>query len=96
MFGFSKSQVTKYTYEIILVDDCSQDGTKKIIKERIKRKDLNIVFIENKENIGAGASRNKAIMRANYSYISFIDADDYLDENYYDTLINNLKKINLM
>lgn len=87
-----KSQVTKYTYEIILVDDCSQDGTKKIIKERIKRKDLNIVFIENKENIGAGASRNKAIMRANYSYISFIDADDYLDENYYDTLINNLKK----
>lgn len=87
-----KMQLSNIKYEIILIDDCSYDDTKKIIKKRIEKNDLNIVFIENKENVGAGASRNKAIKKAKYDYISFIDADDYLDDNYYEEMLSSLDK----
>lgn len=85
-----KEQLNNIKYEIILIDDCSKDNTKSIIKTRMKNKDLNIVFLENETNIGAGASRNKAVKKAKYNYISFIDADDYLDENYYEEMLKKM------
>ncbi|MBR1414175.1 MAG: glycosyltransferase [Bacilli bacterium] len=90
-----KKQLQNINHEIIIVDDCSQDNTVNVIKEYINNNILNIIFLQNENNKGAGYSRNKAIKIAKFDYISFIDSDDYLDDNYYETLLNILYTNNL-
>lgn len=87
-----KKQLKNIDYEIIMIDDCSIDKTLEVIKKRIDKKDLNIKLLENENNIGAGASRNKAIKEAKYEYISFIDSDDYVDDNYYEVMLSKIIK----
>ena len=87
-----KPQLESLTSEIILIDDYSKDNTKKVIKDFIKNNnDMDIKLIENKENIGAGASRNRAIKECKYNIVSFIDSDDYLDDNYYEELFKEME-----
>lgn len=76
-------QLAGFNYEIILIDDCSKDNTAKIIEDYTANHEHNIVFIKNEKNLGAGASRNKAVKAAKYDYISFIDSDDYISDNFY-------------
>lgn len=73
--------------EIIVVDDASKDRTKDIISAYSKKYSF-ITMIENDSNIGAGKSRNYGIQVANGKYIGFIDGDDWVDLNYYSTLIS--------
>lgn len=80
-------QLKKIDYEIILIDDKSTDATVEVIEKYIKNSNLKIELIKNEKNMGAGASRNKAIKKAKYNYISFIDSDDYLDDNYYGEML---------
>lgn len=85
-----KKQLVNFDYEIILVDDCSTDNTKKIIKKLLGER--NILYFENEKNSGAGFSRNFAVKKAKYDYVSFIDADDYVDDNFYDEMMSKMKK----
>ncbi|MGM9843051.1 MAG: glycosyltransferase [Muribaculaceae bacterium] len=81
--------VTNQTYqnlEIILVDDGSPDNSGNIIDEWSK-KDSRIKVIH-KENGGLGFARNSGLEIATGDYIAFIDSDDYIDLNMYETLIN--------
>ena len=73
---------------INLVDDCSSDRSKIIIK---KYKSKKIKFIFNKKNIGAGFSRNIGTKLAKGRYITFIDSDDYWHKNYLEKTLNFLK-----
>ena len=77
--------------EIILVDDCSKDSTWKIINKYSKKYE-NIKCIKNEKNSGAGFSRNVALKEAKNDYISFIDSDDYIENNYYESMMKQLKK----
>ncbi len=77
--------------EIILVDDCSTDNTWKIIKQYEKKYD-NIKALKNEKNSGAGYSRNRAVEIASNQYISFIDSDDYIELNFYETMLKQMKK----
>lgn len=71
----------KYTnIEIILVDDGSPDNCPKICDEYAK-KDSRIKVIH-KENGGLSDARNVGINNASGQYISFIDSDDYIDNDY--------------
>ena len=58
--------------EVILIDDNSNDQSKKIL-EKYKNK---IKIKYNKKNIGPSACRNKGIKKANGLYTVFVDADD--------------------
>ena len=62
-------------WEMIIVDDCSSDNSRKII-EKYCQKDQRIKCITLKENVGASKARNKATEEANGDYIAFLDSDD--------------------
>lgn len=80
-------------YNIIIIDDSSTDNTFKIIKEYEKHHE-NILVIENRENRGAGYSRNQALKLVKSDYVTFIDGDDYLDSDYYDNFFKEMIKNN--
>jgi teichuronic acid biosynthesis glycosyltransferase TuaG len=71
-------QKQKYkNYEHIVIDDCSSDGTWKIV-ESFAKKDKRIVLIKSKENSGGkpGKVRNIGIKKAKGAFVAFLDSDD--------------------
>ena len=71
---------TYKNWELIIVDDRSTDNTWKVIQTYADKYD-NIRVYQNKENLGAGASRNLAIEKANGRFIAFLDSDDLWTED---------------
>lgn len=67
-------QKTKYSYELIVVNDGSSDETEKIVKSIENKK---IVLID-QENRGFSGARNRGIDESNGKYIMFLDSDDTL------------------
>ena len=78
--------------EIILVDDGSPDNCGKIC-DKYKEKDDRIKVIH-KKNGGLSDARNAGIDIATGEYITFIDSDDYVAENYIEVLYNLCKEQN--
>ena len=73
--------------EIIIVNDGSKDNSDTIIQKWIEKNKENIqIKYLKKENGGLSDSRNFAIPYVTGEYISFIDSDDYIDENLYSNL----------
>ena len=64
----------KIRYEIILIDDGSNDGSCKKIKDYIKKNKF-ISLIENKRNQGKSFSVIKGIKKSKYDFIIMIDCD---------------------
>lgn len=78
--------------EIIIVDDGSKDNTKEIIDE-YALKDKRIIAIH-KENGGVSSARLRGIQEANGEWIGFVDGDDYIEPNMFETLYKNAIKHN--
>lgn len=70
---------TYENWELILVNDCSTDDSKKVAKPYLK--DKRIRWADLKTNSGAAASRNKGIELAKGRFIAFLDADDLWKKN---------------
>lgn len=67
-------------FEIIVVDDGSQDNSVKIVQKiknelKNKRKKDKIILIQNDKNRGAAASRNIGAQKAKGEYLFFLDND---------------------
>ncbi len=62
-------------YEVICVNDCSTDGTRKTIVEYAALHP-NLTLIDHTENLTAGGARNTGIKAAKGEYIWFVDPDD--------------------
>ena len=75
-----QSQIYK-NFEIIFVDDGSEDKTYIIAKEMTKEMDNLRIFT--KENGGPGAARNYGIEKCTGEYITFVDGDDFLEKDAY-------------
>lgn len=65
-------------FELILVDDGSTDGTSILLDSF----DDSRVVVAHKVNGGVSSARNHGLDIAKGEYISFIDADDVVEENY--------------
>lgn len=78
---------TYSTYEIIVVDDGSNDGSREIV---LSFKDNRIKYIF-KENGGVSSARNLGIIKSQGDWILFLDADDYLYPDCLETLLSPTK-----
>ena len=77
-------------YEVILVDDCSTDGTLNFIEKNYKKKIK--IFSTDKNFGGPAKSRNIGIQNSTGEWISFLDADDFWFQNrlyHFDQFIKN-------
>ena len=76
--------------EMIFVDDCGTDNAMDVVRAAAKE-DPRIRILENSENLGTGISRNKGIEMARGEYLSFVDADDYVDLDFLEVLYHKGK-----
>lgn len=72
------------SYEVILINDGSNDGSADIM-DRYSR-DYDNVRVFHCENRGAAVARNEALKYARGEYVAYVDSDDLLNENYLDKL----------
>ena len=79
--------------EIICVNDGSTDNSLNILNKYSKKDDRIKVF--SIENHGQGFARNLGLSKANGEYISFIDADDWIEKDSFIMLYEKLKLFDL-
>lgn len=69
---------TKKEFFVTIIQDCDGENYSDIISEYKKR--LNIHFLKNEKNIGAGETRQRGIdISDKFDYIMFLDVDDILN-----------------
>ena len=83
---------TYRNFELILVNDGSKDDSGSICDNYHKKDDR--VKVIHKENGGCSSARNMGLSYAKGELIAFVDADDVLDPDMYEILINNLNDTN--
>lgn len=73
-----EQRVDESNFEVICVDDCSEDSSSQIVKDFQKRYSNLHLFslIENKKQ---GAARNLGLTKAKGEFIWFVDADDFIE-----------------
>lgn len=71
--------------EIIFVDDQGTDRSVERIREAAQQ-DGRVRLVSNPQNMGAGYSRNRGIALARGEYLSFIDPDDYVADDFLERL----------
>lgn len=96
---------TYTNWEMIIVDDCSTDNTKKIVSQYLL-KDNRIQYYFLESNVGAAMARNKAMQYAKGKYMAFLDSDDlwekdklekqiiFMENNHYNFTCTSYQQIN--
>ena len=77
--------------EIIFVNDGSTDGSIQII-EQYENNFKEKVKCVSKDNGGLSSARNYGIPYATGEYIAFLDSDDYVELDMYETMYNKAKE----
>ncbi|MCQ2336034.1 MAG: glycosyltransferase family 2 protein [Paludibacteraceae bacterium] len=77
---------TYQDFEIVVVEGWSTDGSTEIIKD-LASKDKRIRVLMQQDRHGVTPARNESIEAAKYDRIAFIDADDYWEPKYLETLV---------
>lgn len=80
---------TYKNFELIIIDDGSIDNSKNVIEKYKKNKKVRIIYQNNK---GLTVSNNIALKICKGEYITRLDADDWLDPNFLQIMINTAKK----
>lgn len=65
--------------EVLVVDDCSTDGTLAIVDRLQSRQ---ILVFRQERNQGPAAARNRGLCEARGEYVAFLDADDYWEPKF--------------
>lgn len=79
---------TYQNLQIIIVDDDSSDNSRSIC-ERYASQDTRILFIA-QSHAGVSRARNNALHAAKGDYITFVDADDWLEPNACEVMLNEM------
>lgn len=91
--GICLDSIVNQTYrdlEILVIDDGSTDGCDVICDEYKERDERIRVF--HTENRGLSAARNRGLKEANGEWIGFVDSDDWIESDMYETLVKKAEK----
>lgn len=77
-------------FELILINDGSPDNSAEIMEE-YARKDPRIITIH-KENGGVCSARNAGLRIATGTYVGFVDPDDYINSEMYESMIAKIQE----
>lgn len=75
-------------FEVIFIDDCSTDNTYYDLEKYLSKTDLKWTLIRNERNGGPGVSRNNGIEAAKGQFISFMDSDDWYEDDFLEEMYN--------
>ena len=75
-------------WELILVDDGSQDNSGMICDEYAQKD--NRIKVVHQKNRGVSTARNSGVKFATGKYISFVDSDDYIVPNFFEIMLEKL------
>ena len=86
-----------YKIEIIIIDDCSTDGSLKVLKKfLLKRKTIHkLKLLKHTKNRGPGIARNTGIKNSTGDYLAFLDGDDILMNGFSRKIKKLIKKKDL-
>lgn len=77
-------------FELILVEDGSPDNCARICDEYASRDGrINVIH---QQNMGVSSARNRGLDAASGRYISFIDSDDYIEDDFLEALYSGVTK----
>ena len=79
------AQKTKYSFQLILVDDGSTDGAREILRSYEDHSNVRIIY---QENQGIAAARNTGLDAATGKYVMFVDCDDKVEDSLVETLMS--------
>lgn len=86
---------TYQSFEVIIVDDCSTDGSFEKVKDLVQNDDRFKVY-QNEENRGVGYTKKKCIALATGDICGFLDPDDALVENALGISLENYENRNVV
>ena len=79
------------SYEIVVVDDGSTDGSGELAEQYASRH-TDKIRVLHQENQGLGGARNTGIKDAKGEYVAFIDSDDWIKPNMLSTLWKEIQQ----
>ena len=82
---------TYKNFELIIVDDCSEDNTVAIARS-YEQKDNRVKVYVNEHNLGDYPNRNKAVSYAKGKYIKYLDSDDIIYCYGLDVMVNYMER----
>ena len=92
----------KICHEIIIVDDCSDEGFYKSLELKLGRLELEsknaaskIKLYRNKINLDCYRNKREAISKASNKWVIILDSDNVIDKSYLDALENNFYESNV-
>lgn len=86
-----------YTYQILVIDDCSTDRTVEIIEDYIrKHPDIRIDLVKNKENRGLGRNYVDASYLSSGEYFKLVNGDNAEPQESLVAIIGNLGKADMI
>lgn len=85
---------TFHDFELMVVNDGSKDKSLNVIDDFVRCHPAMKINVISKKNAGAGAARNTGIEAAKGEFIVFIDADDYVDNDFLQRIDEVIRKEN--
>ena len=83
-----KTHTERTSYEIIVVDNFSSDGSPEMVEKNFP----DVFLIKNKKNRGFGRANNQGLAKAQGKYILFINSDVVVEENCLDEMLDFMEK----
>lgn len=94
--GMAIESVLKQTFthfELLVINDCSSDGTEAIVRE-FSGRDSRVRLVNNAKNSGVSATRQRGLTEAKGEWVAILDSDDAWAEDKLEKQIKLQRKMN--